>query len=265
MIVADRKKIAYIHIYKTGGSSITKLLMPHISENCRQANVRTSGANWRKTWHIDNSMHSKFSSALASVDSRKIDLDEYFKFTIVRNPYSWILSVWNNFYQSPRGNSPKTLVNDFKFHLGRITNRKLFTAQYFYDMYPDGGFNNFILFLEYTIKSNPDLAKKIWGCSDQYSFIDNDRQIEFDFIGKFETLESDLKTIFNKVEGQELDVIPCETHGSDRNKQEREQYLKYYDETSIEIVNQIFARDFQYFGYETIEDPSTTLPLLKIS
>ncbi|MCC0179216.1 sulfotransferase family 2 domain-containing protein [Waterburya agarophytonicola K14] len=256
MIVADRKKIAYIHIYKTGGSSITKLLMPHISENCRSKNARSHGPHWRRTWHIDTRMHSKFADALSSVDRCNIDLDEYFKFTIVRNPYSWILSVWNNFYQSPTGNSPNTLVNNLKFQFGKLTSKKLFTAQYFYEMYPDGSFENFVLFIDRMVSENPKLARTIWGCSDQYSFIDNDRNIEFDFIGKFENLEEDLKTIFKRVEGKDLESVPRETHGSDRNKQKRKNYLTYYNDKSIEIVNRIFARDFKAFDYQPISNAS---------
>lgn len=252
MIIADRKKIAYIHIYKTGGSSITKLLMPHISENCQNTRTRTSGSHWRRTWHIDNQMHSKFRDALSKIDASNINLEEYFKFTIVRNPYSWILSVWNNFYQSPMGNGKKTLVNNLKFGLGKITKKKLFTAQYFYEMYPDGSFNNFILFIDRTVRENPQLAQKIWGCSDQYSFIENDRDIKFDFIGKFETLEDDLKTIFDIVEGEDIATVPRETHGSDRNKEDRENYLKYYNDKSLEIVNRVFARDFEFFDYQPI-------------
>jgi len=252
MIVADRKKIAYVHIYKTGGSSITKLLMPHISENCRSKNAKSQGPHWRRTWHIDTRMHSKFSDALPIIERSHIDLSEYFKFTIVRNPYSWILSVWNNFYQSPTGNSKENLVNNLKFQLGRITTKKLFSAQYFYEMYPDGSFNNFVLFIETMLRERPRAAETIWGCSDQYSFIENDRNLEFDFIGKFESLEEDLKTIFKKVEGKEIETVPRETHGSDRNKQERKKYLAYYNEKSIAIINQVFARDFETFGYQPV-------------
>lgn len=262
MIVADQKKIAYIHIYKTGGSSITKLLMPHISKKITGGRARTSGSHWRRTWHIDYKMHSKFHDSLPVIDSHKIDLNEYFKFTIVRNPYSWILSVWNNFYQSPLGNCRKNLANTLKFSLGKLTNKKLFTAQYFYEMYPEGGFSNFILFINYMVSENPKLARKIWGCSDQYSFIENDRNIKFDFIGKFENLENDLQTIFKIVEGQVIANIPRETHGSDRNKKERENYLKYYDDKSIEIVNKIFIRDFKAFDYQPISNSFATTALV---
>ncbi|WP_019503959.1 sulfotransferase family protein [Pleurocapsa sp. PCC 7319] len=254
MIVADQKKIIYVHIYKTGGSSITKLLLPHITEKYRSKNPKTAGINWQKTWHIDNRMHSKFSDALPFVDELNIDLEEYFKFTFVRNPYSWVLSVWNSFFCSPMGNGSMTFKKYLITQFAKITNSTKYgpPARYFYKMYPDGGFKNFVIFIEHMASSNPQLARNFWGCNDQYSFIENNRNIQFDFIGKFENLEKDLNTIFKIVDGNNILDIPHVTHGSSHNQKDRQNYLKYYDEESIKIINKVFARDFEAFDYQPI-------------
>ncbi|MGL5943947.1 MAG: sulfotransferase family 2 domain-containing protein [Waterburya sp.] len=256
MIVADQKKILYVHIYKTGGTSINHLLMPYITENYRSKNSRTEGNNWQRTWHVDNKMHSKFSDALHIIDNLNINLEEYFKFVFVRNPYSWILSVWNNFFRSPTGNTKMNFKNYWMIQLGKVIDSKLFIigpyAQYFYKAYPNGGFKNFVIFIDQMITNNPKMARKFWGCYDQYSFIENDRNIQFDFIGKFEKIESDLKIIAQIIEPNKILDIPHTTHGSSHNKQDRENYLKYYDQESIEIINRIFARDFKAFNYQPI-------------
>lgn len=262
MITADKKKVIYIHIYKTGGSSITNLLMPYISENYRSKNPKTEGACWQRTWHIDRRMHSKFCEAIPVADKLNVDLDEYFKFAFVRNPYSWILSVWNNFFQSPTGNLKMTWKNYLLNQIGKVISKKSGVigsyAQYFYRMYPDGSFKSFILFIDRMVTEKPELAENFWGCYDQYSFIENDRNIQFDFIGKFENLEEDLKTIFSRVEGNATASIsiPHVVHGSDRNKKERQNYLQYYDRESIEIVNKVFVRDFEIFGYQPVSSLS---------
>ncbi|MEO1672544.1 MAG: sulfotransferase family 2 domain-containing protein, partial [Cyanobacteria bacterium J06631_2] len=104
MIIADSKKLLFVHIYKTGGSSITSLLAPYISGEFRCKTPQTSGDRWQRSWHFDRRQHSKFAEALTFLDKSNLDvnLDEYIKFVFVRNPYSWILSIWNNFYSSSR-------------------------------------------------------------------------------------------------------------------------------------------------------------------
>jgi len=252
MIIADSRKLIFVHIYKTGGSSITSLLAPYISEEFRTKEPQTSGASWQSTWHFDRRQHSKFADALTVLDESEVDvnLDDYLKFAFVRNPYSWVLSIWNNFYNCPQRNLPDTWENKIKFALRGIFNRKL-DSQYFYEMYPDGGFKNFVLFINEIVNHNPQLIPKVWGATDQYSFLQNDRQIEFDFIGRFENLQSDLQKIAEVANAQQLSQIPKQA--SSTYKRDRQDYLSYYDGQSIEIVNKLFARDFEAFNYQPIE------------
>lgn len=249
MIVADQKKIIYVHIYKTGGSTITSLLMPYITENFRNKHPKTSGSNWQSSWHFDKIQHSKFADALPILEKSNINLNEHFKFAFVRNPYSWILSIWNNFYQSPRRNLPNNLPNNLKFLLRVILNKKL-DSQYFYEMYPDGSFKNFVLFIDEVVNNNPKLAEKVWGASDQYSFIENNQNVEFDFIGRFENLQEDMNKISKIVNAKQLAKMPNKVFS--KNQQDRQNYLQFYDQKSIKIINKIFARDFQVFGYKPI-------------
>lgn len=250
MIVADSQKILFVHIYKTGGSSITCFLMPHITENFRSKQPKTSGSRWQKTWHIDRSQHSKFAEALPVLDKFNLDLDNYFKFVFVRNPYSWILSIWNNFYQSPKRNLPNSLRSSVSFMFREIFNNKL-DSQYFYKMHPDGSFKSFVLFIDEVVTNHPQSAQKVWGATEQYSFIENDRNIEFDFIGRFENFEEDLNKISNKIDAKQLSEIPKKVVSASKN--DRQDYLKYYDKQSIEIINRIFARDFKTFNYKPID------------
>ncbi|MEO0925621.1 MAG: sulfotransferase family 2 domain-containing protein [Cyanobacteria bacterium J06643_13] len=252
MIIADSKKLLFVHIYKTGGSSITSLLAPYISEEFRHKNPQTSGDRWQKSWHFDRRQHSKFAKALAVLEQSDIDLnlDDYLEFVFVRNPYSWVLSIWNNFYSSARRNLPDTWDNKLKFALRGVLNKKL-DSQYFYEMYPDGGFKNFVLFIDQIVNHNPQLTEKVWGATDQYSFIENDRQIKFDFIGRFENLQADLQHISNVANAEQLSQMP--QRASSTYRRDRQDYLSYYDSQLIAIVNQIFARDFQAFDYQPIE------------
>jgi hypothetical protein len=250
MIIADSRKLMFVHIYKTGGSSITRLMMPHISEDFRSEYPRTMGDCWQNTWHFDAIQHSKLAEALPLLEKSNLDLDDYTKFVFVRNPYSWVLSIWNNFYQSPQGNLENNLQNSVKFMFRGILNKKL-NSQYFYEMYSDGSFKSFVLFIKAVVQRNPPIIEKIWGATDQYSFIENNRNISFDFIGRFENLQEDVNKIYNMTNTEKTAEIPHEVMAE--NREERQDYLKYYDEESIAIVNELFQRDFQAFGYHPID------------
>jgi hypothetical protein len=250
MIIADSKKLMFVHIYKTGGTSITRLMMPHISEDFRSKYPRTIGADWQSTWHFDAIQHSKLADALPLIEKSNLDLNEYTKFVFVRNPYSWILSIWNNFYQSPQGNLENNLQNSVKFMLRGILNKKL-NSQYFYEMYPDGSFKSFVLFIKAVVQKNPPIIEKIWGATDQYSFIENDCGVSFDFIGRFENLQEDVNKIYNMTNAEATAELSHEIRAG--NREERQDYLKYYDEESIAIVNELFQRDFEAFGYQPID------------
>ena len=247
MIVADKKKAIFIHIEKTGGRSITKLLTPYVSEQYRIKNPKMPG--WGQTWHI-NSQHARFYESLPILDRLNIDPQEYFKFAIVRSPYSRLLSIWRNMYQSPM-DVRETLINKLRFQFARYTGIKKFPSQHFYQMYPDGSFKNFVLFINYIATNYPpSFVRRYLGATDQYSYIENDRGIEFDFIGKLENFHTDITTINNKLELTANLEIP---HlNQDNRKKNQKKFLEFYDEESIAIVNKIFVRDFEAFDYQQL-------------
>lgn len=250
MIVADLKKLIYIHNRKTGGSSITDLLRPYISEKFRAKNPKIEGSGWQGTWHFDKTQHSKFSDALQILDKANIDLDEYFKFIFVRSPYTWVLSIWNNFYQSPRGNYENNLEGSFWFYVRQILNKKM-DSQYFFELYPDGSFKDFVLFINRAANNDISLPRLPIGAVDQYSFIENDRDIEFDFIGKFETIQTDMNKLYDIIGIENKAKLPHKNPSA--QKRNRQDFLQYYDQESIAIIDELFARDFKMFDYQKIE------------
>src|SRR6266700_1778444 len=49
MLISDHKKFVFVHIYKTGGSSITRLLGPHVDDRYRAPVTRVEGDGWQGT------------------------------------------------------------------------------------------------------------------------------------------------------------------------------------------------------------------------
>ena len=59
MLISDHKHFIFVHIYKTGGSSITRLLGPHVDERYRAQVTRVEGDGWQGTWHYRGQQHAE--------------------------------------------------------------------------------------------------------------------------------------------------------------------------------------------------------------
>lgn len=79
----------------------------------------------------------------------------------------------------------------------------------------------------------------------QYSFLsdngDLDGEVNLSFIGKYEYLESDFNFIMN-----ELGIDEKIPH---YNKSNHRDYKTYYDEKSKKLVENVFKKDIEFFGY----------------
>jgi|GEM_PF-2596208 len=253
MIISDSKKFMYVHIYKTGGSSTTDLLIPYVDQKFRKRKTRKEGINWQQTWHLEK-QHATLAESLPKLEKMGVNPSDYFLFTFVRNPYAWILSVWNNFYSKPYQKKSGGLSGNLKFIAKKIFKNQtqdLLQNETFYEQFPDASFKDFLVFINRIYESGSDREKGFWGTYDQYSFLENHRGIEFDFIGRLENLEEDMSYLADKLDLPEYSQMPHRTLKG--NKVIRKKYLDFYDSESIEIVNKIFSRDFEKFDYSQVE------------
>lgn len=85
MIVSNKHKFAYVHIQKTGGTSITLMLVPYLDKEP----ARTQGRGWQALCH-KTGLHSGITPHLNT------RYKNHFKFTMVRNPYDRVLSMWRS-------------------------------------------------------------------------------------------------------------------------------------------------------------------------
>lgn len=151
----------------------------------------------------------------------------YFKFMIVRNPWSRAVSHWEYMRRMRKrptvyGNACKRIVNlvkDFKGFLTVSVDN------------PYGGVSN----------DHYDDDHLLRPCYD-YGFSDCGKKI-IDFIGKFENLQQDFDTICDKI-GLPRKKLPH------TNKSRYKHYTKYYDEETKRIVAEKWVKDVEYFGYE---------------
>jgi hypothetical protein len=162
MLVSYHKKFLFVHIFKTAGTSITDSLARYCY---RPGSTRPSNwmaylsTNWEK---IHRTPIKKHATALEIRDSLDRDVFEsFFKFTFVRNPWDWQVSLYHYILEHPENR-------------GHEETRKM------------GNFRNFVLSREGSTFTQT-------GC-----LTDADGNLLVDFVGKFENLDRDFGTVCEK-------------------------------------------------------------------
>jgi hypothetical protein len=148
--------------------------------------------------------------------------NNYFKFTIVRNPYDRIYSAYNFLKQGGFNEADAKWAND---NLGHIHSYEQFVKEW---LTTDNAYskNHFTPQFEYLLNK--------------------EGQIGVDFIGKLETIDQDFKTICNKL-GIKRNLV----HANQSKKNEAVEL----DEEMKTIIRQVYAKDFELLNYE---DGATT-------
>ena len=244
MILPD-KKIIFIHIPRTGGTSVEKYF-----------NFKTS-----TDWKIKTAQHL----TLAEYDNH-YDLDKYFKFTIVRNPWdrlvSWYLWSYADViyfqYLSENGqfsftgpsararawNKGRLLLSDKKTN---FTDQKLFLKF-------KTAFSSFIENLESQpeltndprFDNNTNINNRLHGrwIMPPVRWLEVNNKIKTDYVCKFENLKNNFKTVLRK---NKLKINELERIGKIHNKPN---YKKFYNKKNQQIISEIYKEDIKKFKYE---------------
>jgi hypothetical protein len=90
-----------------------------------------------------------------------------------------------------------------------------------------------------------EMSDQTW--NDRQSFyLESEGQIGVTDILRFEQLESDWKTLMEKIGLRNITL-------TFKNRSERDtDFMKYYDSETIRKVNEIYRRDFELFDYQMI-------------
>lgn len=194
----DKHECIFIHIPKAAGTSILTTLS---SNNV----IYRDHSSW-----FDYSRYNN------------IKFKNYYKFTIVRNPYSRIVSAYT--YLKNGGNK----VDDLYF-------KDLFEKE-------NMTFEKFVLEYLDEYKIHEHILFK-----PQYLFIfDYKHNKQVDFIGKYENIDSDIYNIFKRINiKQKL---------KEENKTERKKEIEEYY-TNKEVLNKVlslYKKDFELLEYDNV-------------
>jgi hypothetical protein len=194
--------LIFVHIYRTGGSTIRRLL-----------GLRFGQAEIHAKHCLGAHARAHFCETLGQPEV----WDRAFKFTMVRNPFSWLVSTYN-------------YVLAHEAHTERPIALK--------------GFGHYLRWVaEVGLKQEHPLGAN---CHARlFDFIhDADGNLLVDFVGRFEQYERDVRFICNRA-GLPGETIP-KTNAS---RYQKTDYREYYAPEDVELVKRVWAKDLGHFGY----------------
>lgn len=225
MLVSHSHKLVFVHIQKTGGQTVSKVLKENVSDISR--------------------FRRKHEFAMHAMEELE-GWNEYFKFAFVRNPWDRLVSWYSMISNADAVPAHRMLVD-------RKEERRLRRAT---RMKQRG---DRLLLWRYVVDNSSTFEEFIKNCTGEievkpgvfYSFVynqldyvsDRDGNLLVDFVGRFENFQNDLLEVSNRL-GIELKSVPHDNRSPHRH------YSSYYTPETEMIVRERFRRDIEYFGYE---------------
>lgn len=165
--------------------------------------------------------------------------DKSFSFVFVRNPYDRAVSSWQHICRMLRKGN--LIADRSQIKLNLVTFFSKVSTKLFHRPVTEGiSFDDFLYFLE----SEMLVGGAKWHSTEQYIHLtDPDGKIIVDFVGRYENLQND----FTKI---------CETLGIQaaqlpylKRAKSRREYTHYYNGTRKKIIEKIYKKDIELFGY----------------
>ncbi len=216
MIFSNRFQYLFVHIAKTGGTSIKDHLKRHRWRD-PLAWPQLLCANLSAVFgHRLGVKFPRHARAVAAKEMLPRALFEsLFKFCFVRNPWDLQVSAFHHIQNEQSG-------------LVRAQGLETFEAYLRWSLDPRRPYNYFVNPL-----NQPMLD----------SITDLNGDVLVDFVGRFECLAEDWQGISERI------GLPVRDLPRRRASKQRKPYAKYYDAQLRELVREHYARDIEAFGY----------------
>ena len=207
MRVSDSHRVLFVHVPKTGGSSFEAMFARRIDDS-RVVEGRKRHASYQ--WLL----------------AAEPDLEAYWSFGFVRNPWARMVSWWSMissvFEKADRGDEKA------RSKIENYPNAWLPEGEFRHD------FDRFVL-------EGTEKVSKL-GTPQSMTLARADGRL-VDFVGRTENFDDDLKIVRDKLGLARRDQSPR------RNKSSHGHYHDYYNDETRAKVAEVFARDIELFGY----------------
>lgn len=230
-MISLRHKCIFVHIPKTAGRSIESVFLRLHGLNWSTRAALLLRPNSDPAFGPPRLAHLKAEQYVSCGYVSHQSFESFFKFSIVRNPWDRIVSIYNY------------------LGFGRQCN-----------------FREFVL--KYLMGAN--LKDRTWFVESQHKFLYSaEGKLLVDFVGKFERLESDYSEIVNRLQLPFIPLPRVGYAGTMNARMAKwlwrvngitglrwsrsdvqQHYSHYYDQETIDAVHEYFQTDIQVFGYE---------------
>jgi len=234
MIVSNSRKFIFVHIHKTGGTSITRALSPSMAwndvycESVRHGNVIEDV--YKTRFGIDK--HSR-ASAIRDVVGRQL-WDDYYTFGFVRDPYTRLLSLYTWLGKRLRSQHWKRYVRQFD-RKNKIWQWPGMTA------YLES--SNFSQFIRHPVIANG--AEGAPGAQPMTNWLADESGLIVDFVGRQESLAEDFSRLAETLKLGDISLPKLNVSGS------KVQLKNFYaDQSDLDLIYERYQQDFELFGYE---------------
>lgn len=220
-MINHKLKFIYIQIPKTGCTSIQEHLKAH-ADGSLVINCKKDILSKNRRAEYKHATYKELAHILGA------DIDNYFKFTFVRNPYDWLVSNflycrgWHGCYISSWANPSSQFYKDRLIHLNLASNKTRVTS-----------FKEWLkIFTKGVMATQLELITN------------NEGDITVDFIGKLENITKDSSKIFNI-----LNLNKFEVRHLNKTANKNKEYQSYYDDESRSLVEKYHERELNLFNY----------------
>lgn len=259
VLISNKYKYIFIHIPKTGGTTVKKTL-PHDEQTYCKLPVDLECFNFDNSSY-NNNYHMTYSEFMNKHDNHN-NHNNYFVFTFVRNPYDRLYSTYL-YSQNICKMTFKYILFVSLFSIfvlfklkNKILNRiisiifltlvvKLFNILKFSFVILTHDFNHFV---KYQFKNLTNIYPH--SIISQYEYISQNGKNMANFVGKEETFDHDLAYIMNK-----FNINKKIVNDNVITKKKKNQFYKYinkYNRESIDFVNNYYRKDFEEFNYDML-------------
>lgn len=212
MLISHGHRFIFVHIQKTAGQSMRRALEPYCQAPPR-VGLRKILSHLPVPEHAERAAFRPHATAAwARLKITPPVFERYTRFSVVRNPFDRAVSQFHFLQQRPEHHAHR--------HVREL------------------GFDEYLEFLR----------RRRWhrDPTQQGRLVDGRGRMLCDPILRFETLQSDFAGLCRQLQ---LDDAPSLTH---RNASSHRPWREYYDSRATrDRVIDLFARDFDAFGYDT--------------
>jgi len=230
MITSERRKFIFKHTPRTAGKTIIYALRNYIDfYKGGHSSLPSVISGMKDVYKIDKNggtigkgKDGVFTKLMGlrgtKLDYWKLsdDISNYFVFTFVRNPFVRLVSGF--FHRKNNGNFGK-------YEFSKKGFKRLIQDQF-----------------EGRRPVIPQLCP----------LVDEENKLLCDFVGKYERLQSDFDLVCDQLGIQriKLEEVIDYLNPSIRDRREYGNYKDYYDQETIKMVQKMYEKDFEVFGYD---------------